>query len=117
MERKKNVDESWKDAAVTDTSAKEAPSAPEAAVFEVNFVNYVMGMAFQAMIFLGEVPNPMTNTTEKNPEQAKFIIDSLLMIREKTKGNLTSDEENLLNGSLYELQMKFVEGTKPPIAP
>ena len=75
MERKKNVDESWKDAAVTDPSAQEPQAAPEKAAFEVNFLNYVMGMSFQAMIFLGEVPNPMTNKTEKNMEQAKFIID------------------------------------------
>lgn len=115
MEREKHVDESWKEAAVNDKTL-ETPS-PEAAAFEVNFSNYVMGMAFQAMIFLGEIPNPVTNKKEPNLEQAKFIIDSLLMIREKTKGNLTDDEQNLLNGSVYELQLKFVETTQPPKTP
>ena len=61
------------------------------------------------MIFLGEVPHPATQQTEKNLDQAKFLIDTLVMLKEKTKGNLNKQEENLLNASVYELQMKFVE--------
>ena len=61
------------------------------------------------MVFLGEIPNPMTNKEDVNLPQAKLIIDTLLLLREKTKGNLSKEEENILNGSLYELQLKFVE--------
>ncbi|OGX05433.1 MAG: hypothetical protein A2Z88_05800 [Omnitrophica WOR_2 bacterium GWA2_47_8] len=66
-------------------------------------------LIFQTMVFLGEIPNPMTNKEDVNLPQAKLIIDTLLLLREKTKGNLSKEEENILNGSLYELQLKFVE--------
>ena len=65
--------------------------------------------AIQAMIFLGEIPNPMTNATEKHLDQAKLLIDTLAMLKEKTEGNLNDEENNALNNFLYELQMKYVE--------
>jgi len=80
--------------------------------YEINFVNYVTSLGFQAMIFMGEVPYPGTDKIEKNLVQAKFIVDTLIMLREKTKGNLNGQEENLLSASVYELQMKYVEAVK-----
>ena len=76
---------------------------------QISFLNYLSSLAYQAMIFLGEIPNPMTNMPEANLEQAKFIIETLVMLREKTKGNLTKKESDILNTSLYQLQMKYVE--------
>ena len=64
------------------------------------------------MVFLGEIPNPVTNTSEKNPEQAKFVIETLILLQEKTKGNLTRKESDVLNTAAYELQMKFVEASE-----
>ncbi len=85
------------------------PSEEEAAEPQLDFFNYVASLGFQAMIFLGEMPNPVTNQTEKNLKQAKFLIDTLVLIRDKTIGNLTKEEGELLNGSIYELQKRFVE--------
>jgi hypothetical protein len=68
-----------------------------------------MSMGYQAMIFVGEIPNPMTGKQETNLRQAKFLIDTLQLLKEKTKGNLNPQEENMLTASLYELQMKYVE--------
>ena len=82
---------------------EEDPQSP------INFLSYVSSLAYQAMIFLGEIPNPNTNLVTKNLEQAKFIIDTLAMLRVKTKGNLNKQEMDFINGSLYELQMKFIE--------
>ena len=79
---------------------------------EINFISYITSLAFQAMIFLGEIPNPVTNKTDKNLQQAKFIIDTLLLLREKTVNNLATQEADTLNAYLYELQMKYVESTK-----
>ena len=77
---------------------------------EINFINYISSLAFQALIFLGELPNPLDDSKiEKNLPQAKFLIDTLVMIREKTKNNLSPEEENLISATVYELQMKFVE--------
>ncbi len=91
---------SGRDQEATHTSS-EAP--------EVNFANYVTGMTLQTLIFLGEMPNPMTNKTEMNLPQAKFLIDTLIMIRDKTEGNLTEQEKNTLQGCIYELEMKYVQ--------
>ncbi len=77
--------------------------------YETDFVNYISSLAYQAMIFLGEIPNPVTNTSEKNLAQAKFVIETLILLQEKTKGNLTRKESDVLNTAAYELQMKFVE--------
>ena len=79
------------------------------ASMEINFINYVTSLGFQAMIFLGEIPNPITGETENNIDQAKFLIDTLALLKDKTKGNLSRQEADLLNASVYELQMKYVE--------
>jgi hypothetical protein len=76
---------------------------------EINFVNYITSLGFQAMIFMGEIPNPTTNAVEKNLPQASFLIDTLSMLREKTVGNLDDQEKNLLENSVHELQMRYVQ--------
>ena len=126
MDREKNIDESWKDEVAQEKEILKSTHEPakdsriigvpeqEAASeeqnpMEVNFINYVSSLVFQTMIFLGEMPNPMTNEPEKNLIQAKFLIDTLVMMREKTKGNLSKPEEDLLNSAVYELQMRYVD--------
>lgn len=79
---------------------------------DVNFISYVTSLAFQAVIFLGEMPNPLTNELEKNYPQAKFLIDTLALLKEKTEGNLSQEENETLTNMLYELQMKYVEVIK-----
>ena len=96
-------------------SAPQAPKedAPEAAAEpQLDFFNYIASLGFQTMIFLGEMPNPMTNQVEKNLKQAKFLIDTLVILRDKTKGNLSKEEDDLLNGSIYELQLRYVDLSK-----
>ncbi len=94
-----------------------APKPPQedaapAAEPQLDFFNYIASLGFQTMIFLGEMPNPMTNQVEKNLKQAKFLIDTLVILRDKTKGNLSKEEDDLLNGSIYELQLRFVDLSK-----
>ena len=79
---------------------------------QLDFFNYIASLGFQAMIFLGEIPNPLTNQIDKNLKQAKFLIDTMVIIKEKTMGNLTKEEAELLNGSIYELQLHYVEASK-----
>jgi hypothetical protein len=119
MEPEKKIDESWKNAVEKekvhifgqdDAKEEQAPAAQEGEeVPQLDFSNYVASLGFQALVFMGEIPNPITNEMQKNLPQSKFLIDTLLLLREKTKGNLTEQEDRLLNGSVYELQMKFVE--------
>lgn len=77
---------------------------------EPDFSFFVTTLALQASIALGAAPNPATDKKEENRPQAKFLIDTLAMLREKTKGNLTREESALLENVLYELRMQYVSG-------
>ena len=115
MDQDKSVDESWKDSVENekvhifgqDTAENQPVEGDEGE--ELNFSNYVASLGFQALIFMGEIPSPVSQQVEKNLAQSKFLIDTLILLREKTKGNLTEQEDKLLNGAVYELQMKFIE--------
>lgn len=87
----------------------ESPSSSGSEELTIDFMNYIASLGYQAMIFLGEMPHPATNQIEKNLQQAKFLIDTMVMLRDKTKGNLSKQENDMLNTSIYELQMRFVE--------
>lgn len=73
------------------------------------FVEFVMMHAQNAALFLGQIPNPKTGEGEVNLELAKMFIDQLAMIQEKTRGNLTKEEETVLRNAISNLQMVFVE--------
>ena len=76
---------------------------------DINFINYITSLGLQALIFMGETPSPITQQKEKNLDQARILVDTLVMLREKTKGNLNEQEDSLLGLSIYELQIKLVE--------
>jgi len=85
---------------------QEAPPRPP-----IDFPSYVLSYYTQGLVLLGEVPNPYTNKKEEDVEAAQHIIDILSMLEEKTKGNLSSAEQQLLATVLYELRMKFMAKT------
>src|SRR3954464_7831223 len=73
------------------------------------FIEFVMMQAQNAALFLGQIPNPQTGEGEVNLELARMFIDQLAMIQEKTRGNLSKEEEAVLRNTLSNLQMVFVE--------
>ena len=79
---------------------------------EVNFATFVFSLSTSALMNLGELPDPQTREVHKNLPLAKQTIDILGMLRDKTKGNLDGDEENLLSNLLYELRLKYVAAKK-----
>ena len=108
-EIKKNTDESWKEAV-----EKEKEKIKEGGGFvppEPDFNFFITSLALQATIALGVIENPMTNKKEENLIQAKFLIDTLGVLKDKTKGNLTNEEEKLMENVLYELRMQYVGKT------
>jgi len=109
-DNKKKIDESWKEAVEKEkeTLKKEGKFVPP----EADFSFFITTLALQASIALGQVPNPATNQKEEDPAQAKFLIDTLGMLQEKTKGNLTADETTMLENVLYELRMQYVSKSK-----
>src|SRR5437764_11262257 len=88
------------------------------------FIEFVMMQAQNAALFLGQIPNPQSGEGEVNLELARMFIDQLAMIQEKTRGNLSKEEEAVLRNTLSNLQMVFVEvsqdqggGKKTSLAP
>jgi Domain of unknown function (DUF1844) len=67
--------------------------------------------ASSALIHLGEAADPVSGERTIDLEQARNAIDTLLLLREKTHGNLSSEEGRLLEDVLYDLQMRFVRAT------
>jgi len=77
----------------------------------IDFPSYLLSYYTQGLVLLGEVPNPYTSKKEEDVEAARHTIDILSMIEQKTKGNLSKDEQQLLESVLYELRMKFMAKT------
>jgi len=73
-----------------------------------DFSTYVIMLANTIMMLLGQVPDPVTQQRRLDLGQAKHTIDILMMLQQKTKGNLTSEEERLLSEVLPQLQMAYV---------
>ncbi len=106
------VDEDWKrqdqqeKAAVAEQEPKE--EAPPPNIPPPNFSLFVSGLATQTLIALGQRENPFTRQKEINRDQARYTIDTLKMIEEKTTGNLTPEETTFLEGVLYDLRMRYL---------
>ena len=91
----------------TDSSEKK-----ETEPFQVDFSTFIMSLTSSAFYHLGDMPDPSTGKKEVNLPAVQQTIDMLIMLREKTKGNLKEDEKKLLEQLVYELQVKYVAKTK-----
>ena len=74
-----------------------------------DFSALLISLASSAQSALGLSPNPMTGVVEPNLEQAKNTIALIEMLKQKTQGNLSIEEEQILQAILYELQMAYVQ--------
>ena len=82
------------------------------------FIEFGLMQAQQIALMLGQIPGPDGKPMEPNLPIARIFIDQLEMIREKTRGNLTKEEEDVLTKVLADLQLAFVEaGHAAPAAP
>jgi Domain of unknown function (DUF1844) len=76
----------------------------------LTFAAFVFSLASSAAIHFGDLPDPVTGSkAEPNLEGAAQMIEILTLLEEKTRGNLTAEERQLLEQVLYELRMRFVE--------
>lgn len=118
----KKVDESWKEQAAKGkgeekrspqvSQSKTEPAGKEKQrVTSKPFLNLLHSLGFQVMMHLGEIPNPDTGAKEPNLEAARQIIDLITQIREKTQGNLSTEENEFFSTVLPELQLKFAQHT------
>ena len=101
-------DQETKDQEEQTDSSKEKETEP----FQVDFSTFIMSLTSSAFYHLGDMPDPSTGKKEVNLPAVQQTIDMLIMLREKTKGNLKEDEKKLLEQLVYELQVKYVAKTK-----
>ncbi|HSE85437.1 MAG TPA: DUF1844 domain-containing protein [Candidatus Binatia bacterium] len=79
---------------------------------EINFSTFIISLSTQALMHLGEIPNPLSGKSETDIPVAKQTIDILGMLEAKTRGNRDASEERLMEDVLFDLRMKYVEAVK-----
>ncbi len=109
------VDEDWK-ASVQEEKEKDTVKQPaqetKQQIPEASFNLFISRLATQTLINLGEMASPFNKKKELDLDQAKFTLDTLQIIKDKTEGNLTDDETKYLDTLLYDLRMRYVERAK-----
>jgi len=130
----KRVDESWKEQAEREKRTGATPARPSVAAAgpaqqpaapptgaprpdaadessQARFDLFLSGLVMEALIALGDMPHPATRKQAAQLPQAKYLIDLLGVLEEKTKGNLSAEEERLLKDALYQLRMRYLNKT------
>jgi hypothetical protein len=93
--------------------AEQPPSEKtETSLPPVDFTTFTLSLGSSALMHLGEVERPQSGKVEKDLALAKHTIDLLSMIQEKTKGNLTAQEAQLLESLLFDLRLRYVSVAK-----
>lgn len=90
------------------TDPKSTTPADEGELPHMDFTTVVLSFSHAARMHLGDAPQP-DGTVERHMALARQNIDILLVLQEKTRGNLTGAEERLLEQVLHDLQLRFVE--------
>jgi hypothetical protein len=80
---------------------------------ERSLAGLFMMLASSAVVALGEAPDPLTGQRQVDLAQAADAIDLLILLREKTEGNRSPEENRILEEVLYDLQLRYVHATKP----
>ena len=93
---------------------KEKPKEEKgsASLPEINFSSFLLSLSSSVLLHLGEIADPQSGEKKKDLVLAKQSIDIINLLQEKTKGNLTQEEEKLLEHLLYDLRMRFVKANK-----
>ena len=76
---------------------------------ELRFIQYVSILTNAGMQQMGKIMNPVTGKTDKNLEAARATIDLISMLKEKTRGNLTANEEEVISNALANLQLNYAD--------
>lgn len=77
----------------------------------LNFSMFILSLTTSALVCLGELPDPITKEKVINLPLAQQTISIIEILKEKTTGNLSEDEENLIGTVLYDLRMKYVQSS------
>ena len=86
-------------------------------VMKINFKTIIQVFQVEGMVALGKMLNPATNELTRNLEHARYVIDVLEILHEKTRGNLDAEDQRFLDNTLSTLRLNYVEETGNPSAP
>ncbi len=87
-------------------------ASDEDALPHVDFSTFVLSLSHSALMHLGEAPHPDTGKLEKSLPLARQTIDLIALLEDKTKGNLSGEEERLVGQILYDLRIRYLERSK-----
>ena len=113
QDTKEEGKEPEKESAKEETKSQETATAKEqeaeAQLPEINFPTFIISLNASALVNLGAIEDPASNKKVKNLPIAKQTIDILSMLEEKTRGNLSEEEEKILKNILYDLRIIYVK--------
>ena len=104
----KQPSEDKEEAQTPDEAAATEEPIEESQLPEINFATFIFSLNSSALVHLGMIEDPATQKNVKSLPLAKQTIDILGMLEEKTQGNLSTDEENLLKNILHDLRLMYV---------
>ena len=110
--KEEKVESQIKEEGKTEEAPREEPSAQKEPLPEIDFTSFIFSLSTSALIQLGEIEDPFTQKLVKNLPLAKQTIDLIGMLKEKTKGNLSSEEEKVIDYILYDLRMRYVKAAE-----
>jgi hypothetical protein len=128
-DKKLIIDEDWKsqveaeraEAAKPKPAATETPAADEDSAEladppfpPASFEMLLTTLATEALVALGQVPHPVTGKVQMQRNQAKFLIDTVDILRQKTAGNLTTSEQQVIDSLLHQMRLVFVQTAGTP---
>lgn len=91
------------------TGAPKPEAAQGDVPLDITLSTFLMSLSTQALMCLGEIPNPVTGETEVELAAVRELIDIMSMLQEKTRGNVDAAEARLFEKILYDLRMRFIE--------
>jgi hypothetical protein len=120
-----HVDEDWKKSVAEERArlreeeqhraAQTRQEAPgERRLPEPSIQIFMAGLYTQTLVALGQMPNPLTGNTERNDQEAQYLIDTIAMLSDKMEGKLTPDESAYIRNILYDLRMRYVSPPQQP---
>ena len=93
-------------------TAFEQATAEDDGLPGIDFATFVLSLSHSALLHLGDAPDPASGEHAVSLPMARQSIDLIAMLQDKTRGNLSGDEERMLSQALYDLRMRYVEVTK-----
>lgn len=79
---------------------------------QVDFATFILSLSHSALVHLGDAPSPEGGKSAPNLPLARQTIDLILLLEQKTQGNLSGEEERLMSQVVYDLRMRYIEVSK-----